>query len=174
MVVGFIGLLVVYLPAAGFGVDSKWTLSTLGLALVGSGIACIPTQSRRVDSWTLPAVLSALLLVVPLILIVNDDGTDRRLLSGDPFVLTYNLHHGFSTDGVMALESMAQIIESADPDIVALQEVSRGWVATGGVDMVAWFQRRSGMPVVFAPTVDRQWGVALDVFVDISTTNPFG
>ena len=82
-------------------------------------------------------------------------------VAGDPFIMTYNLNHGFSEDGRLALESMARIVESATPDIVALQEVSRGWVATGGVDMVAWLEHRLGIPIIFAPTADPQWGIAI-------------
>ena len=170
MVAGFLGLIVVYLPVAGFGVDSRWTLGILALPLMGAGIACIPTQSRAQAAWPVPAVVAGLLLVIPGFLLISGEDTDPESLAGDPFVLTYNMRHGFGVDGAMALESMARIIESVDPDIVALQEVSRGWVATGGVDMVAWLEHRLGMPVIFAPSADRQWGVALAT--RLPTANP--
>ena len=35
-------------------------------------------------------------------------------------VLTYNLHHGEGTDGVLDLERIARVIEDADVDLVAL------------------------------------------------------
>ena len=101
------------------------------------------------------------LLVIPLAIQLFDSPGPVNRVSGDPFILTYNLNHGFSEDGRMSLETMARIIESGDPDIVALQEVSRGWVATGGVDMVAWLEHRLGIPVIFAASADRQWGMAL-------------
>jgi endonuclease/exonuclease/phosphatase family metal-dependent hydrolase len=41
-------------------------------------------------------------------------------------VLTYNIHHGAGTDSVIDLQRIANVISSADPDIVALQEVDQG------------------------------------------------
>ena len=41
-------------------------------------------------------------------------------------VMTYNLHQGFDVHGRHGMEELARIIEDQDPDIIALQEVSRG------------------------------------------------
>lgn len=76
-------------------------------------------------------------------------------------VMTYNVHQGFNTAGRLDPESLARVIESESPDIVALQEVSRGWLVTGGLDLFDWLARRLGMNGVFAGTADAQWGNAI-------------
>src|SRR4030042_6969784 len=76
-------------------------------------------------------------------------------------VMTYNLNNGFDTKGKLNIEEIAQVIENSNPDIVALQEVSRGWVINGGLDMVAWLSQRLHMPYVFVPTADQFYGNAI-------------
>jgi len=73
-------------------------------------------------------------------------------------VLTYNLHHGEGTDGVLDLERIARVIEGADVDLVALQEVDRGCERTGGVDQLAWLAERLEMDLSFAKFMDFQGG----------------
>lgn len=68
------------------------------------------------------------------------DGTSKVLR-----VLSYNLHHGEGTDGVVDLERLAKVIVTARPDLVALQEVDRKARRTGGVDQSAEYLRRTGM-----------------------------
>ncbi|MFQ5350406.1 MAG: endonuclease/exonuclease/phosphatase family protein, partial [Thermoanaerobaculia bacterium] len=76
-------------------------------------------------------------------------------------VLTYNLHQGFDVDGRLAPEALAEVIESERPDVVALQEVTRGWLVTGGLDLHSWMVRRLGLAGRFAGTADPQWGNAV-------------
>jgi endonuclease/exonuclease/phosphatase family metal-dependent hydrolase len=75
--------------------------------------------------------------------------------------MTYDLHSGFNTKGKLNIEEIARVIENNRPDIVALQEVSRGWVVNGGVDMLEWLSKRLNMPYVFEPTADPFWGNAI-------------
>ena len=113
MVAGFFGLIVIYLPFAGIGAfSSAGLLPLLGVPLFIAGLACIPHQSTAAGRWVAPALVAAALLIVPV---------GIRLTEGST-----------GAEDQVALESMARIVESATPDIVALQEVSRGWVATGG------------------------------------------
>ena len=76
-------------------------------------------------------------------------------------VMTYNLHNGFDTTGWLGLEALARAIEQQDPDVVALQEVARGWVIDGSTDMVGWLSQRLKMEYVFAPTAGPLWGNAV-------------
>ncbi|QDT56807.1 Endonuclease/Exonuclease/phosphatase family protein [Caulifigura coniformis] len=41
-------------------------------------------------------------------------------------VLCYNIHHGRGTDDKVDIERLARVIQSVDPDLVALQEVDSG------------------------------------------------
>lgn len=76
-------------------------------------------------------------------------------------VMTYNLHQGFNTAGRLDMEALAQMIEASRADVIALHEVSRGWVLNGSLDMLAWLSQRLQMPYYFGPTADPQWGNAL-------------
>ena len=52
-------------------------------------------------------------------------------------VLTYNIHHAAGTDGKVDIERIARVIQSAKPDLVALQEVDQATKRSGGVDQLA-------------------------------------
>lgn len=73
-------------------------------------------------------------------------------------VLSYNIHHGEGTDGKLDLERIAGVIRSAEPDVVALQEVDQKVQRTGGVDQPAELARLTGMQVVFGPNIPLQGG----------------
>lgn len=75
--------------------------------------------------------------------------------------MTYNLHNGFNTDGNLDMEALARVIEENHPDIVALQEISKGWLITGRLDMLTWLSQRLSMPYVSGPTADPLWGNAI-------------
>ncbi len=70
-------------------------------------------------------------------------------LATDFTVMTYNIQSGFGADDTWDLERTANAIEEQQPDIVILQEVSRGWPITSNVDQAAWLSQRLEMPVYF-------------------------
>jgi endonuclease/exonuclease/phosphatase family metal-dependent hydrolase len=94
-------------------------------------------------------------------------------LPGRPLnVLTYNIHHGAGTDGVVDLERIAQVIEKSDADVIGLQEVDRHWSERSGwVDQATWFAKRLKLHVAYAANLDldplnpgeprRQYGTAV-------------
>jgi endonuclease/exonuclease/phosphatase family metal-dependent hydrolase len=65
-------------------------------------------------------------------------------------ILTYNIHHGAGTDGVLDLNRIASVISAADPDIVALQEVDNDVPRTNNVNEVARLGELTGMQSYFA------------------------
>jgi len=112
---------------------------------------------------TLSAAALALALAVSVSQLVQDDEPAIAApLSRDITVMTYNIQAGFSRDNVWSLEAIAQTIEAEQPDIVILQEVSRGWPVLTGVDEVAWLSERLAMPYIFgAASRDGLWGNAI-------------
>jgi len=76
-------------------------------------------------------------------------------------VLSWNVHYGVTPEVAVDLEAFARAIEAEDPDVVALQEVSRGWLLGGGTDIAAWLSHRLQMGVVYGDAADRQFGNAL-------------
>jgi endonuclease/exonuclease/phosphatase family metal-dependent hydrolase len=75
--------------------------------------------------------------------------------------MTFNLHNGFDTTGWLGMEALARTIERQHPDVVALQEVARGWVIDGSTDMLGWLSQRLQMDYVFDPTAGPLWGNAV-------------
>jgi len=111
--------------------------------------------------WLVPG-LAMTLLALPLAGIIT--WQEPEAIAGDGFpvrVMTYNLHNGFNTDGDLDMEALAQVIEENQPDIVALQEIARGWLVSGRLDMLSWLSQRLAMPYVFGPTADPLWGNAI-------------
>ena len=73
-------------------------------------------------------------------------------------VLTYNIHHGEGIDGKLDLPRIAQVIQEANPDVVALQEVDQVTERTGKVDQAAELGRLTGMQAVYGKAMDYQGG----------------
>ncbi len=75
-------------------------------------------------------------------------------------VMTYNIHHGRGTDRRYDLDRIAEVIRSAAPDIVALQEIERFRHRTKRDDQPALLARKLGMHHTFAPVCDHSAGEA--------------
>lgn len=108
----------------------------------------------------------SLLLIVPLVQI-GLQATRPAAPAPPPgfpvHVMTYNLHSGFGTDGRERIQDAARVIESSGAEIVGVQEISRGMLLDGSVDLLAWLSRRLDMPyVAFVNTIDDPlWGNAI-------------
>lgn len=102
------------------------------------------------------------LLLVPLLLWAVQRPPVEVIGAGWPArVMSYNLHQGYGMTGAQDLEALARTIEAEDADVVALQEVSRGWVINGSTDLLAWLTRRLRMAAAWAPAADTAWGNAV-------------
>ena len=73
-------------------------------------------------------------------------------------VLTYNVLGGRNTDGARDLSRLADIINTLDPDVVALQEVDRRTGRLNGVDLPAELAKLTGMDFVFGRAMDYDGG----------------
>ncbi len=120
-----------------------------------------PTPSETAV-WRLWAFAFAVLLIFPLVLWQGGQSAQPVSPTARPLrIMTYNLHNGFDPWGDLNLETLARTIEQQQADVVGLQEVSRGWVINGSVDMLTWLAQRLEMTAVFAPTAGPLWGNAL-------------
>jgi endonuclease/exonuclease/phosphatase family metal-dependent hydrolase len=74
-------------------------------------------------------------------------------------ILTYNIHHATGRDGVYNLQRIADVINAANPDLVALQEVEQGTTRHASrlmqLDELA---ERTGMTGIFGKTLNRLGG----------------
>ena len=137
--------------------------AVVGLSM---GIAALAPRTRdeRLGSmsvrpaWIALAAMGATVAVVPLVVAVRWPTTQTPDVAARPVrVMTFNIEQGL-TLGQLDLEQLADHIESADPDVVVLEEVGRGWALSGMVDGAAWFGRRLGMDQVWAPAANDQFG----------------
>jgi len=133
------------------------------VAICALGAALPAPREIEVDAkvWAVP-VLVLFLLISPLAGVIAWRAPEAVPGEGFPVrIMTYNLHNGFNPSGHLDMEALARVIEENDPDIVALQEISRGWVVSGRLDMLMWLSQRLQMPYVFGPTSDPIWGNAI-------------
>jgi endonuclease/exonuclease/phosphatase family metal-dependent hydrolase len=153
---------VAYDIALGFRPES--VLPVVGLLLIVPALLAGRRPHVHGRPAYTPAVMAAVLLLLPL-------GVWARWqtpqFSAPPAgnrelrVINYNLHNGFNIDGLLDMEAIAGIIEESNADVVLLQEVSRGWVINGSVDMLEWLSQRLAMPYVAGPTSGAIWGNAI-------------
>ncbi len=133
----------------------------LGLAAIGAMLARRESKRVAVD-WT-PAVFGATLLVLSLAAWVSE--TQPEPVAGDGLparVMSYNIHHGgFDAGGWLGMEAIAQTIEETGAEVIALQEVSRGWYINASIDSLEWLSQRLNMPYVYAGAADAIWGNAI-------------
>jgi endonuclease/exonuclease/phosphatase family metal-dependent hydrolase len=117
------------------------------------------------------ATFAGLLMVLPTAAAANASPTDNR--PGRPLtVMSYNIHHGAGTDGVLDLERIALVIEKSGAEVIGLQEVDNHWSARSNwVNQPAWFAARLKMHYAYAANLDlpplnpgeprRQYGTAV-------------
>lgn len=145
------------------GFDNHW-LPPLAMILIGVAVlgALRVMPHFPMAGSTTSATVAFALVLVPFIIWANWQNPQPITGKGFPVrVMTYNIHNGFNTAGRLDPEAIARVIENARPDIVALQEVARGWYIDSSADLAMWLSRRLQMPYVFGPTADRVWGNAI-------------
>ncbi len=111
-----------------------------------------------------PIWLAAALLLIPLALYFTWATPTAQPAAANMQsirVMDYNLHDAVNAAGRVDPEALARLIEDSGADIVGVQEISRGWLVWGGMDMLTWLSQKLDMPYVWAPTADAQWGIAV-------------
>lgn len=139
-------------------------LAALIVAAAGLGAAARAGERPRIEGGGAAVASTMALLLVSLGYWSAVGGEPRAQLPdpGSTFrVMTYNVHSAFNSHGRQDPEAIARVIEDSGVEVVALQEVSRGWLINGGTDLATWLSRRLGMPFVFRGTADLVWGNAI-------------
>lgn len=77
-------------------------------------------------------------------------------------IMTYNIHHcnppTKSKTGEIEVDAIARVINSRQPDLVALQEVDVNTRRSGGIDQAAQLAAKTGMHVYFGKAIDHDGG----------------
>jgi endonuclease/exonuclease/phosphatase family metal-dependent hydrolase len=76
-------------------------------------------------------------------------------------IVTFNVRGAVGPDGNVDPDAIADSIIALEPDVVLLQEVTRGWVIHGTMDLLEYLQARLQMTYVFERAADRQFGNAI-------------
>jgi endonuclease/exonuclease/phosphatase family metal-dependent hydrolase len=156
-----VGLLFAYYTYSG---SPTFIAVAVGLFLV---VAVIGTPRAIPHAWErgFPIVVAVGIIGGLLLLISGwqvwswNDAAATSAIGPDITIMTYNIQNGFSANKRFDLEQTAEVIEAQKPDIVVLQEVSRGWLVTSGVDEVLWLSHRLNMNYAFgANSDDGMWG----------------
>jgi len=163
-----VGLIFAYYAAFDLQVpyNNKWLLPLAGLIILAGGLGIwrsLPAQTSWQPIWTAGlGVWFLLLLPLAIWLACSRSVPPPPSESGAVRVMNYNLHNGFNTLGQLDIEALAQVIENQQPDILTLQEVSRGWVVNGSLDIFSWLSHRLDFPYTyFTPSSDELWGIAV-------------
>jgi endonuclease/exonuclease/phosphatase family metal-dependent hydrolase len=136
----------------------------LGLAGLGARPPAQPADRRpllaRPASLTVAATLA---LLVPLVLVVTRPAVPEPDQTGSTVrLMSWNVMYGRDpVRGDVDLAAIAEVVEQVDPDVLALQEVARGWPIGGGTDLLEWLSRRLRMRYEWAPAASGQFGNAV-------------
>lgn len=106
------------------------------------------------------SAISFRVLLLVLVLVVCVGGC-AGVKAGRPAriaVLTYNIYHGEDAKGGSNLDTVAGIINSLEPDLVALQEVDNKTRRAKGLDLTDELSRRTGMKGIFGKAMDYAGG----------------
>ena len=137
-------------PAAEYGYAAPSRLHVPAVALVGAGAVVVAgmVQVGMVGGSPLPGP--------------DDDLTATPSDSAQPTIATYNTGQGQNaTTGRLSFREVAEVIVGLDADVVALQEVARGWPLTAMSDFDAWLRAHTDLMLDYIPAADRQFGNAL-------------
>lgn len=141
----------------------------LGLLLLASFLAILPMiQTRQRIPWVAGASrLASLVLlmagagVVALTVVAVTPPVIVGVSSDSIRVATYNIHGGYDEFFVEQREALARTIAQTGADVVLLQEVEAGRLASSGVDQSLWLARRLGMDRRYYGTNEALHGLAV-------------
>jgi endonuclease/exonuclease/phosphatase family metal-dependent hydrolase len=140
--------------------------AALGVVAVGTTLHPTPASaSATLASTRSVASATAAVVVLAAVTGVAAGGRpDERTVDGEDWAVRIalaNLRMGYDVDGRFAVAEMAEVLRAQRPDVVVLNEVDRGWLITGGHDVLALLASELELPYAFAPAADDIWGNAL-------------
>lgn len=131
----------------------------IGVATTGATPAGPAARAESTRNGRLVTVAVALLVAVPLFLVATRGSqAPAPGLGRSMRVVSWNVHSAVDAQGQVVPDEIARTIAAQRPDVVVLQEVSRGWPVGGSLDLAAWLSARLGMPFVWGPAADGQFG----------------
>ncbi len=141
----------------------------LGLTLIATLLLALPMiLTRRGIAWSGGRALYSFFgLVLAVGVALGSGALSTRAFVRRPLdpnclrVATLNIHGGYSQFFDPNLERVAQLIQLNGADVVLLQEVDTGRMASFGVDQALWLARQLEMEHVFFPQNEALQGLAV-------------
>ncbi|MGQ9593376.1 MAG: endonuclease/exonuclease/phosphatase family protein [Anaerolineae bacterium] len=137
-----------------------WALWAIRLMLPGQALRLVRRRLWERRGAACGVLLAVLVVEVGTVLLPSPRPTPAPS-QGLVRVATYNIRHGFSAQGALDLERLARTLAEVQADVVGLNEVSRGRLLDGGVDVLLWLGHRLGMRAEFGAIVEGLYGNAL-------------
>lgn len=76
-------------------------------------------------------------------------------------VMTWNVHMGYDDQGRFNPEEIVDVIAEQQPDVLVLNEVDRGWLLSGGHDLLTILADELQLEHTFGAAADAIWGNAI-------------
>ena len=126
-------------------------------------LAVAAALARRTGAWPQPHMITGLAAACALAMLYLVPAPPAREPNASGItVLSYNIHHGFDDDGVPAMQRTVTDIAGMNADLVAVQEIGRGWTLLGGNDLVGYLRWRfPEYRTIYVPLNGQLWGVAV-------------
>jgi endonuclease/exonuclease/phosphatase family metal-dependent hydrolase len=150
--------------------SNRFVPAAMGLAMASaawaSGTRAGAHEPAREVATTTPkalvpsivGVLVVLAVVVPLAVALTWPAPATVTAADRPLrVMTFNIQQGV-TLGQLDLEQIAGVVDMAEPDVVMMEEVGRGWSVSGMTDEAEWLRRRLRMETAWGAAADNQFG----------------
>ncbi|HEY43361.1 MAG TPA: hypothetical protein G4O11_05195 [Anaerolineae bacterium] len=140
-----------------------WVVYLIAALVVGIGLIRVIQRSEMSSPLGDSALigLAALAAIALSILVVWPQPAAPLSESGSLRAATYNIHYGYDEDWHFMLEEMAQAIEAANVDVIALQEVDTGRMTSYVVDNALYLARCLRMNEAYLPAVEHLTGIAV-------------
>ena len=167
-----------------FGLSGDFWYPILGICVVGGATVAGLHRWEASQPWAAPPIIGLVFLLVPAWLWVSDPDTPRvdqieettvvddEAVVEDLIVATYNLNHGFDPDGSIGLVAIIETLDETAWDVAGVQEISRGRLRDGGLDMVAWLEHELGVTIYWQASESRLTGNALMSTFEVTLTDP--
>ncbi len=158
---GFPNALVIVAASLLIVLGSRVWQPSFAVTAIAHRVAPRGAPRSRLDGAIVPATVVVLVSAAGLWASMPFTFTEERAPGSELTVLNWNVHYGVTPEVAVDLEAFARAIEAEDPDVIALQEISRGWLLGAGTDIATWLSHRLQMGVVYGHAADRQFGNAL-------------
>jgi len=156
-----------YVPAPGLWRDHAPAMFLLmaaalvvpSLSLGGVSPSAAPSAASR--RWV-TGTIAVILAVAAVGLVVNAPVAPSATPSSTIRVMTYNVHQGFSAEGILNPARIADAVRIGNPDVLALEESDTVRISSGGVDLVNYLASTLGYNAAYGPPTDAQtYGVSI-------------